>query len=52
MATSDVETNGVPTYQEDPITSTEEFLRKYREQMEKMLQRIDEQLAELDSKSK
>lgn len=52
VATSDVETNGVPTYGEDPITSTEEFLRKYREQMEKMLQRIDEQLAELDSKSK
>ncbi|KAL7483664.1 hypothetical protein ACHAW6_009348 [Cyclotella cf. meneghiniana] len=45
-------TIGVPTYGEDPITSTEEFLQMYRAQMEKKLQNIDAQLAELDSKSK
>jgi hypothetical protein len=45
-------TNGVPNYGEDPITSTEEFLQKYREQMLKKLEGIDEQLAELDKSSK
>ena len=43
-------TNGVPTYGEDPITSTEEFLRKYRQVMEKKLASIDEKLEELDAK--
>ncbi|KAL3796387.1 hypothetical protein HJC23_004184 [Cyclotella cryptica] len=52
VGTTNGSTNGVPTYGEDPITSTEEFLQKYREQMEKKLQSIDEQLAELDSKPK
>ena len=28
-------TNGVPTYGEDPITSTEKFLKQYKEVMEK-----------------
>lgn len=46
------DTNGVPTYGKDPITSTEEFLQQYREMMEKKLQRIDEELQELDSKNK
>ena len=41
-------TNGVPTFGEDPITSTEEFLQKYREQMTRKLESIDAQLAELD----
>jgi hypothetical protein len=45
-------TNGVPTFGVDPITSTEEFLQKYREQMEKKLQSIDAQLAEMDTKTK
>ena len=44
-------TNGVPTYGEDPITSTEEFLRKYRDVMEKKLASIDEKLEELDNKA-
>ncbi len=37
-------TNGVPTYGEDPITSTEEFLRKCWQVMEKKLASIDEKL--------
>jgi hypothetical protein len=45
-------TNGVPTYGEDPITSTEEFLRKYRQVMEKKLASIDEKLEELDAKER
>ena len=44
--------NGVPTFGEDPITSTEEFLQKYREQMTKKLESIDKQLAELDKEAK
>ena len=43
-------TNGVPTYGSDPITSTEEFLRKYREVMERKLASIDEKLEELEGK--
>jgi len=43
-------TNGVPTYGEDPITSTEEFLKKYRDVMEKKLASIDEKLEEMDNK--
>jgi hypothetical protein len=43
-------TTGVPTYGEDPITSTEDFLRKYRQVMEKKLASIDEKLEELDAK--
>jgi hypothetical protein len=45
------ETNGVPTYGEDPITSTEHFLQKYREEMEQKLASIDQKLDELDRKS-
>ncbi|KAL3763316.1 hypothetical protein ACHAW5_007708 [Stephanodiscus triporus] len=46
------DTNGVPTYAygDDPITSTEEFLRKYRQAMEKKLASIDEKLEELEAK--
>lgn len=44
------QTNGVPTYGEDPITSTEEFLKKYRDVMEKKLATIDDQLEEMDNK--
>mmetsp|Transcript_8552 Transcript_8552/g.19174 ORF Transcript_8552/g.19174 Transcript_8552/m.19174 type:complete len:573 (-) Transcript_8552:56-1774(-) len=44
-------TNGVPTYGEDPITSTEEFLKKYRDAMEKKLEKIDEKLEEMDKNS-
>jgi hypothetical protein len=43
-------TNGVPTYGKDPITSTEEFLRKYPQVMEKKLAIIDEKLEELEAK--
>ncbi|KAL7432067.1 hypothetical protein ACHAXH_002808 [Discostella pseudostelligera] len=51
-ATTDsiAKTNGVPTYGDDPITSTEEFLRKYRDVMEKKLASIDEKLEELEAK--
>ena len=42
-------TNGVPTYGEDPITSAEEFLTKYKAQMEKKLESIDEQLKEMEA---
>ena len=46
------DTNGVPTYAygDDPITSTEEFLRKYRQAMEKKLASTDEKLEELEAK--
>ncbi len=40
----------VPTYGEDLITSTEEFLKKYQEVMEKKLAMIDEELEEMDKK--
>ncbi len=40
-------TNGVPTYGDDPITSTEEFLKKYRDVMKKKLASLDEKLEEL-----
>ncbi len=43
-------TNGVPTYGDDPITSTEEFLRKYRDVMERKLASLDEKLEELEAK--
>jgi hypothetical protein len=43
-------TNGVPNYGEDSISSTEEFLKMYREQMQNKLKQIDEQLAELEEK--
>merc|ERR1711957_448881 len=43
-------TNGVPTYGHEPITSTEEFLKMYRDKMEKKLAVIDEQLEEMDDK--
>ena len=42
-------TNGVPTYGDEPITSTEEFLEMYRGVMEKKLALIDEQLEEMDN---
>eukprot|EP00584_Thalassiosira_punctigera_P018150 CAMPEP_0172574486 /NCGR_PEP_ID=MMETSP1067-20121228/136726_1 /TAXON_ID=265564 ORGANISM="Thalassiosira punctigera, Strain Tpunct2005C2" /NCGR_SAMPLE_ID=MMETSP1067 /ASSEMBLY_ACC=CAM_ASM_000444 /LENGTH=572 /DNA_ID=CAMNT_0013367115 /DNA_START=55 /DNA_END=1774 /DNA_ORIENTATION=- len=42
------ERTNVPTYGEDPITSTEEFLKKYRDVMEKKLAIIDEELEEMD----
>lgn len=51
-STSLEEPNGVPTYGEDPLTSTEDFLRKYKGVMEKKLAAIDEQLEEMDSKNK
>ena len=44
------ETNGVPTFGKDPLTSTEEFLRQYRDVMEKKLAKIDEKLEEMDAK--
>mmetsp|Transcript_4886 Transcript_4886/g.12259 ORF Transcript_4886/g.12259 Transcript_4886/m.12259 type:complete len:573 (+) Transcript_4886:164-1882(+) len=44
-------TAGVPTYGEDSITSTEEFLKKYRDVMEKKLASIDEKLEEMDNKN-
>ena len=37
-------THGVPTYGEDPLTSTEKFLEKYRDVMEKKLASIDKKL--------
>ena len=40
--------NGVPTYGEQSITETEEFLRKYRDVMEKKLADIDQKLEEMD----
>lgn len=43
--------NGVPTYGEDPITSTEKFLKQYKEVMEKKLEKIEEELEEMDSKA-
>ncbi len=43
-------THGVPTYGEDPLTSTEKFLEKYRDVMEKKLASIDEKLKEMDAK--
>ena len=43
--------NGVPTYGEDPITSTEKFLKQYKEVMEKKLEEIEEELEEMDSKA-
>ena len=49
-STSLDETNGVPTYGKDSLTDTEEFLRKYRDVMEKKLASIDEKLEEMDAK--
>ncbi|KAL9185406.1 hypothetical protein ACHAXT_003183 [Thalassiosira profunda] len=43
---------GVPTYGEDPITSTEEFLRKYKAVMKQKLAAIEEEIEEMDSKAK
>ena len=51
-STSLEEPNGVPTYGEEPLTETEDFLRKYKGVMEKKLAAIDEQLEEMDSKNK
>ena len=48
---SNDETSGVPTYGKDSITETEEFLKKYKQQMEKKLQSIDEKLEEMDNKA-
>ncbi|KAL7542441.1 hypothetical protein ACHAXR_011783 [Thalassiosira sp. AJA248-18] len=47
----DMSQASVPTYGEDPITSTEEFLQMYREKMEKKLASIDEALEEMDNKT-
>ncbi|KAL3808406.1 hypothetical protein ACHAXA_009847 [Cyclostephanos tholiformis] len=46
------DTNGVPTYGDDPITSTEAFLQQYRKAMEKKLATIDEKLEELEAKER
>jgi hypothetical protein len=46
------DTNGVPTYGDDPITSTEAFLQKFRQVMEKKLASIDEKLEELEAKER
>lgn len=46
----DATNNGVPTCGEDPLTSTEEFLRKYRDVMKKKLASIYEKLEEMDAK--
>ena len=41
-------TNEVPTYGDDPIITTEKFLKKYRDVLEKKLASLDEKLEELD----
>lgn len=41
---------GVPTYGEDPITSAEEFLQKYKESLTQKLETIDKELKALDTK--
>ena len=48
---SNDDTNGVPTYGKESLTDTEEFLKQYKQQMEKKLQSIDEKLQEMDNKS-
>ena len=48
--TSFDDANGVPTFGADPSTSTEAFLQKYRQVMEKKLASIDEKLEELEAK--
>ena len=41
--------NGRPTHGKDPITSTEEFLSKYKDVMEKTLASMDEKLEDMDT---
>ena len=44
------QTNSIPTYGDDPLTEQQEFLKQYKEVMEKKLQSIDKKLEEMDSK--
>ena len=44
--------NGVPTFGEESLTDTEEFLRVYKQQLKDRLEEIDHELGELNNNNR